>query len=347
MNETKFQVIKDFGRLSENNTIYFRKINWNGTEKYDIRRWSKNDPLIPYKGITLAEHEKEELLKILKKAISSKKSTNSPRIIIQNQATVTLYADFGVFSGTNKMKKHVTYLNWGREPKYDIRAWSDDFATCKKGISLTQSECEKLIFLIENKVLSNNNFDILFKDFVIRTNTFYCNKKHNIKSICAVISLLDDTGKVHNSTVSAGYCEHCKLYFILEKDYQRLRRIGLPLCRQIKEKDYLEKGDSIFNGSQLNPESMLKQIGYSVSSEKELSIEQRHNILAFAIESGLYSISGICSFLDWLIDRAEKFKDRNMLLAIDKWKYDRKYISQYKIGTRPIVGIRSLKGRFL
>jgi hypothetical protein len=37
--------------------------------------------------------------------------------------------------------------------------------------------------------------------------------------------------------------------------------------------------------------------------------------------------------------------NRNMQPAISKWMEDRAYISKYKIGTRPMVGVRSLKGR--
>lgn len=47
--------------------------------------------------------------------------------------------------GTKGWKKEINLVSWnGREPKYDIRDWSEDHSKMGKGITLTTSELEKL-----------------------------------------------------------------------------------------------------------------------------------------------------------------------------------------------------------
>ena len=244
------------------------------------------------------------------------------------------------------MEKQVTYTDWGYGDKYDIRPWAEGFSACGKGITLDINECKQLIELIRNELgMEDNQYGISFEDFVVRSNIFRCNKNHELESIQALISVLKYNGEVSNEIVSTGFCKHCNCYFILERDYLRLRSLGLPLCRQITEKAYHENGDELFNGEGLNPQSVLNQIGYNVNANEDLSNTQRQDILAFAVETGLYTPSGICSFLDWLIDKNSRVLNRDMSDAIRKWTEDRNYIARYKIGTRPMKGVKSLKGR--
>lgn len=345
MGKVKFSRIREVGSLSDySGAPEFNLINWNGYEKYDIRRWSEDGE--PYKGITVDEDELQDLLDVLLDAIGRKKSTVPKYVIPSVKTTAKIYEDFGSFAVSGNMEKQVTYTDWGYGCKYDFRPWSEGFSSCGKGISLDADECTKLIELISEELgIENNQYGISFEDFVVRSNIFRCNNNHELESIQALISILKYNGEVSNEIVSAGFCKHCNCYFILEKDYLHLRNLGLPLCRQITEKAYRENGDEIFNGEGLNLQSVLNQIGYNVNASEDLSSTQRQDILSFAVETGLYTPSGICSFLDWLIDKNSRVTNRDMSDAIHKWMEDRNYISKYKIGTRPMKGVKSLKGR--
>ena len=50
MGTIKFKILNDYGSLGGSDSTYFRFIDWNGFEKYDIRRWSE-DGTEPFKGI--------------------------------------------------------------------------------------------------------------------------------------------------------------------------------------------------------------------------------------------------------------------------------------------------------
>ena len=106
--------------------------------------------------------------------------------------------------------------------------------------------------------------------------------------------------------------------FILEADYNRLSQLGVLLCRKLTRDVYLSNGDAIINGDEFNTESLLHQIGYNVNSQDDLTAEQRQNLLKLAIDNNLYSISGLLSFLDWLIARNKKVSSRDMTQAISK-----------------------------
>lgn len=182
-----------------------------------------------------------------------------------------------------------------------------------------------------------------FVDFVVKTNVFRCNLNHNIEQIRAKINIMKSNGSIIEQIVSAGYCKECNCYFLLQSDYEQLRNYGVLLCQQITEAAYRKNGLSIMRGDELKPESLLHQSGYNVSSSENLSTEQRREILRQVVNNGLYSISGICSHLDWLIARNKKVTTRDMSAAISKWDEDRSYISSYKIDDRRNVHIKSIK----
>ena len=62
MSTIKFRRITEYGSLSASGrNPQFNLVDWNGYEKYDIRRWDDTNTQ-PYKGITFDEEELEELL---------------------------------------------------------------------------------------------------------------------------------------------------------------------------------------------------------------------------------------------------------------------------------------------
>lgn len=60
----------------------------------------------------------------------------------------------GVLSeGNNGWKKEINLISWnGREPKYDIRDWSENHEKMGKGITLTEDEATKLRNILNNNL---------------------------------------------------------------------------------------------------------------------------------------------------------------------------------------------------
>ena len=210
------------------------------------------------------------------------------------------------------------------------------FADCEDLVEV-KNKIETLNIVLEKLDPKDKMID--FVDIVVKTNVFKCNKNHNIEQIQAKVNVVDYFGDVAEITVSAGYCKECNCYFILEKDFNHLKTYGVILCRIISEKVYRSSNTS--NIYDLKAESILHQAGYNVSSAEDLSTEQRREILRRVIDSGLYSLSGLCSFLDYLIDKNLRVTTRNMSSAISKWSSDRKYIVNYNKEEQRQVNVNS------
>ena len=58
----------------------------------------------------------------------------------------TIEEELGDLSvASNGWKKQLTYTSWnGRNPKFDLRSWSDDHNAMTKGLTLTKEEMVKL-----------------------------------------------------------------------------------------------------------------------------------------------------------------------------------------------------------
>ncbi len=180
---------------------------------------------------------------------------------------------------------------------------------------------------------------IEFADIVVKTNIYKCNKKHKIEQIQAKVEVVNSFGEIIEILCPAGYCQNCNCYFILEEDFERLKKRGIILCQIVSEEIY-RTGNSNYSIN-LKAESVLHQAGYNVSSATNLSDIQRREILKRVVDYELYSISGLCSFLDYLIDKNLQVRRRDMSSAISKWQSDRNFISNYNIEKRRIVQVGS------
>lgn len=182
---------------------------------------------------------------------------------------------------------------------------------------------------LENEIFKNKvEQTIDFTTFVVKGNVSNCAKNHNVEPIHAIINILSPVGTIYEEKIIAGFCKDCNVYFIHENDYQYLREQGVLLCQMVSVMDYRNKGHHIFNNMELKAESLLHQCGYNVNSSENLTNVQRQEILKRVIDNNLYSVNGIINFLDWLIKRNEKNK-KNMVNAVEKWKADRKFVSEY------------------
>lgn len=257
------------------------------------------------------------------------------------------------------------YYNWDIDEKnekllYGLLYVYIKLDECIDGLEFLESfpdddiwfgECEELdkindtieavkIVLEKIDVTKSNKNIIEFKNVVVKTNIFKCNKNHNIEQIQAIVKIVDFYGDITEKTVPVGYCKDCDCYFILEKDYHKLKRYGVILCRIISEKVYYSNRNNDFD---LQAESILHQAGYNVSASEGLSTEQRREILKMVVDSGLYSVSGLCGFLDYLIDKNERVTTRDMSSAIYKWQTDRDFIAGYEQDSWRQINVGSLK----
>lgn len=180
------------------------------------------------------------------------------------------------------------------------------------------------------------------KDFVVRRAVFKCmHSKHNVVDLAAAVSIIRDDGKPYLVRVSAGYCKECKIYFIMESTYEKLRNMGVILCRISDEKSYLK--NSFVNGMHLAQESILMQFGYTVSQVEGLSEIRRQKILAVMIDNKILSKSEIISYLDFFISQRQR--QSRFELAISKWELDREFVQQYRIGEYTQYGVNAIYRR--
>ena len=186
----------------------------------------------------------------------------------------------------------------------------------------------------ENKREKTAQRLININSFVVRVNTFYChNRNHAIERIAAMFPILKINGMTEEIRVDAGYCNECNVHFIMERDYLHLKKIGIILCNIVNQTVFYKHGPWCFEHSNVK-ESILKQNGYNVSRINNLSNLQRQIILTHIIENGLTSRDQVISYLSMFI-RQKKVMPAYQE-AVNKWKSDLIYISNYSHNTRRI-----------
>ncbi len=167
------------------------------------------------------------------------------------------------------------------------------------------------------------------KDVMVITSMAKCNEKgHIVEKVKASIYVISfDTGKKELHTVRAFYCETCNRYFILERDYENLKRLG-AICCSVYSLDELSK----INHPGWAQKSMLKIYGYSVSQKDDLSEKERRTILDMVVFNGILSKKRCIEYLEWFVRNASG--KNNMDIAIKKWNSDIDYLRN---GKRPLA----------
>ena len=170
-----------------------------------------------------------------------------------------------------------------------------------------------------------------FTTVVVKQYSTVCNKKHTVEPVKAVVEIITPAGTIIKEEIAAGYCKECNIYFIYNYEYQRLKEEGIILCQVISKEVYNDSWSVGLLGPELKPESLLHRSGYNVGSVENLSSPQRQEVLKRVLDNKLYSKMELLSFLDWLIRRNEKSSKKNMAVAIQKWKTDRKFVEGYML----------------
>ena len=80
--------------------------------------------------------------------------------------------------------------------------------------------------------------------------------------------------------------------------------------------------------------------GYNVQTKKNLSEIQRQTILSSIIEANIMDRRDIANHLTTLIERGSKIP--NWKDATLKWKQDREFVSDYKLGALPSIIFNSV-----
>jgi hypothetical protein len=194
------------------------------------------------------------------------------------------------------------------------------------------------------EILHTHDNAIHVKDFVVRRNVFKCrHNDHKLQNINAEISLINSIGEIVQSTVFAGYCSNCNIFFIMESTYENLKRRGTPICRVSDEKTYL-KGASFVNGMRLAQQSLLMQYGYNVSQTGGLTTARRQKILAIIIDNRILTKSDIIGYLDFFISQRQG--QLKYQVAISKWEADKEFVSDYRKDDYATYGIRSIYRKY-
>ena len=193
----------------------------------------------------------------------------------------------------------------------------------------------------------DGDYIITAHDFVVRRAVFKCmHNNHQIEDIKAVFTTISRLGTVNKITIPAGYCSTCNMYFIMESTYNRIKKSGIPICRTMDEKNYLKSNTTGIYYNGLASESVLMQFGYTVSKQDDLPAEQRRRILAAIVDNDVLKRNEVVSYLDYFINQRKNQKNKDGSLrykdAIDKWRADRAWINQYKLGTYKEVVIGSI-----
>ncbi len=170
-------------------------------------------------------------------------------------------------------------------------------------------------------------------DLVVRSNSFFCNMHHELEDMAGEIEVVDRNDNVHRYLIPIVYCCSCNVYYVLEETYLELKKNGRIRAEILSYKDYQNRGNASWG--ELSSISPLREWGYSVSQEDGFSDRQRQSILEDIIDYGVMSKDKVLSYLDFFM----KLNQHKGSRALEKWKADRTYIAQYRIGSAKKVKI--------
>lgn len=170
-------------------------------------------------------------------------------------------------------------------------------------------------------------------DLIVRSNSFFCNQHHKLEDMVGEVEVVDKNGNVRTYLIPIVFCESCNTYYVLENVYLELKKKGCIRCEILSFLEY-KNGNKPNNGS-LNEMSPLRKWGYTVSQNAGYSDVQRRGILEDILDNKIMSKDEVLSYLSFFIRLNHKGSDR----ALEKWRDDMTYISNYKLGTSKKVKI--------
>ena len=186
-------------------------------------------------------------------------------------------------------------------------------------------------------------------DVMVVTQSMIChNQRHIVTPLRGIVQLLTESGEQESYELYVGYCKVCNKYYVFKSDFERMIRIGKPLCAIY----YIEGENKKYMPFQYKSQSVLNAMGYTVDAERDLSVDIRQSILRQALDKELFEVHDILNYLNWLIKTREpQVKYRS---AVEKWKEDMKFVESYKEEIREkikvdsiIVNVKPTSGQFV
>jgi len=177
------------------------------------------------------------------------------------------------------------------------------------------------------------------KAIVLSNNRKCINKKHYLVEVTALVRVLNHINIIKDIKVPAAYCTTCKQYIVLKSDYKAAKENGILLCEVINKETLSSSNNSNIFGAF---ESRIHALGYNVNSSKPYgySSKKRQIILANIMENYHIPKQEILSLID--INIIRHTKQPNYSKAIEKWKEDRQFVANYKLGDLPEVIIKKM-----
>ena len=225
-------------------------------------------------------------------------------------------------------RKHFDFVMHGAKPLFKVIINNAPVSIEKEENNKEES--------VDPEIIKKAQFLVKYSDVRCRIN------KHKIVDILAKINVVNEKGNILVVNVNAFYCYDCKRFFINNNEFERIKRIGNPLCPIYEESKaksgYAQKFD-------LKMESLLHSFGYNVSSQEGLTDIQRQSLLKFLIDTGTMTKIDIISHLNYLINSRQG--RTNMENAIYKWKLDMNYLNSLKgnsnIAKKQVDSIKIIK----
>ncbi len=176
----------------------------------------------------------------------------------------------------------------------------------------------------EEAMLTGEEDDISaidIQDILVRTSNARCYERdHVLDKINARVKVVNRRNYQQQVVeIPAYYCRTCNRYYILERDYVALAKIGVICCQVIELKDLKNNGYAF-----LATKSLPMLYGYNVSKTGGLSAKDRRLILDMIISNNIWSRDRCISFIKWLIGK--NCNRKNMEKAIEKWNSDIDYL---------------------
>lgn len=215
---------------------------------------------------------------------------------------------------------------------------------------------------VDNYIADSNRETKTLKstDHLVATVSGGCVYGHVGIPVLAKVSVRTLLGRMVIRTVRAVYCEYCDSYYLTQRELEKLKSEGTPICKnevkKIEEitrpkqhsfreilKYFIEHGDvpdfiipefergtdyeSNSNDFGLREESDLKRMGYSTGQKEDLSDEERQCILLMALKNGVYRSKNHLIFkLEKDLDRARNRE--GMELSVAKLKRDIEFLKK-------------------
>lgn len=221
-----------------------------------------------------------------------------------------------------------------RDTIYDEKdIWFDSKATTlAKVIDLYIADDKKGNFYQNLKVKKIEHTDV-----IVMTYSMICHDR-SIVPLRGIVQLLTDENKQMGYELYVGYCSECNKYYCFIEDCWKMLTYGKPLCAITRWNATTDKKS--VNPFRYKSQSVLNAMGYSVGIESDLTVEERQKILSTALQSGLFDVHDLISFLNWLIQTRKT--QAKYTTAIGKWQEDLDYVKNYELEKRQKVNIEEI-----